>query len=197
MPQRGALKLLVFLLAAALSANQLLAQTVTGTITGTVTDPSDHVIAGAKVTLTNDRTGETRVVSTNDTGSFSITAIKPGSYSIKVEQGGFKAFRRTGIVLSANERQSAGDFQLSVGSLSETVNVEAQGVAVQTASAEHSSVISGSQVEQLQMRGRDPVSLLKLLPGVASFTDTEALGRITVPAPRPSAASGTIPIIWP
>ncbi|MBZ5586620.1 MAG: carboxypeptidase regulatory-like domain-containing protein [Acidobacteriia bacterium] len=165
-----------FLLAAALSAGQLLAQTVTGTITGTVTDPSDQVIAGAKVTLTNDRTGEIRVVSTNDTGMFSIGALEPGPYSIKVEQGGFKTSRRTGIVLSANERLSAGDFQLSIGSLSETVTVEAQAVVVQTASAEHSSVISGSQVDQLQMRGRDPVSLLKILPGVASFSDSEALG---------------------
>ena len=119
------------------------AQTVTGTITGTVVDQSSQVIAGAKVTLTNDRTSDARDTTTNESGNFLFPAVSPGIYSVKVEQNGFRSLQRQGFVLSANDRLSLGDLQLTVGQIGETVTVTAEGSLVQTASSEHSAQGSG------------------------------------------------------
>ena len=101
--------------------------TVTGTITGTVTDPSGQIVQGARVTLTGDRTHDTRVATTTNLGAFSFVAVTPDTYSIKVENAGFKAYERTGIAVSANERVALGEIQLQIGAVTETVSVEAQG----------------------------------------------------------------------
>src|SRR5207244_1044109 len=115
--------------------------TITGSIAGTVTDPSGQVVAGAKVTLTSDSTGDIRSATTNEVGAFNLVAVQPATYSIKVEHAGFKAFQRTGVVVSANERVAAGDIQLQIGAVTETVSVEAKSAMVQTDSAEHSAAI--------------------------------------------------------
>src|SRR2546430_7535152 len=83
--------------------------TITGSISGTVTDPSGQVVAGAKVTLTSDSTGDIRNATTNEVGAFNLVAVQPATYSIKVEHAGFKSFQRTGVAVSANERVAAGD----------------------------------------------------------------------------------------
>jgi outer membrane receptor protein involved in Fe transport len=152
------------------------AQTVSGTITGTVLDPSGQVIAGAKVTLTNDLTGDTRRTATNEVGTFAFTAIPPAVYSVKIEQDGFKTFERKGMVLSANERLSTGDIRLSIGMVSETIRVTAQGAAVQTTSSEHSSLLTSNQIEMIQVKGRDWTGLLKLSPGVTYVSDSDTVG---------------------
>jgi hypothetical protein len=78
--------------------------TITGTITGTVEDPSGHAIAGAKVTVISDRTHESRSTVSNESGAFSLVAVQPDSYSLRIEQAGFKAHERRGVVVAANER---------------------------------------------------------------------------------------------
>jgi hypothetical protein len=164
------------LLVTLLFGGHAIAQTVTGTISGTVTDPSGLVIAGANVTLTNDRTGESRTAITNELGTFTFTAVQPSTYSLKVELTGFKTSQRTGMVLSATERLSVGQIQLALGAPSETVTVEASGAAVQTSSAEQSALISSAQIDTMLARGRDVTSLLKILPGVHYAADQEAMG---------------------
>ncbi len=164
------------LVLALLLAGQALAQTITGTITGTVTDPSGQVIAGATLTLTNERTGETRSTATTETGAFTFPAIPPSAYSIKVEATGFKTFQRTGTVLSANERLSLGEIQLTLGALTETISVTAEGAAVQTASAEQSAMLTPDQMSTMLTRGRDVIALLRILPGVRYGTDPVSLG---------------------
>ncbi len=152
------------------------AQTVTGTITGTIVDPSTQVIAGAKVTLTNDRTGDARNTTTNESGNFLFPAVSPGTYSVKIEQTGFRSLQRQGFVLSANDRLSLGDLQLTVGQIGETVTVTAEGSLVQTASSEHSAQITSKQLELISQRGRDVTSLLKILPGVSFGGESESAG---------------------
>ena len=161
---------------AALLGGQALAQTVTGTIIGTVTDPSGRVIIGASVTVTNERTGDVRTTTTNESGAFTITALQPGGYTLKVEAPGFSTLQRTGLVLSANERLSVGDLRLSIGAVTETISVVSEGAVVKTASAEHSAIISSDQMATMLARGRDVVSLLRLLPGVVYGTDPEHAG---------------------
>jgi hypothetical protein len=158
------------------SAHVFAQMTVTGGITGVATDPSGQVVAGAKVTLTSEKTGETRSATTNETGLFNFVAIQPDQYSVKIEQGGFKAAQRTGIVLSANEHLALGSIQLQIGSVSETISVVAEGIMVQTDSSEHSAVLTSNQLDTLTARGRDVVSLLRTIPGVQYQADQDSVG---------------------
>src|SRR5437870_1455716 len=82
--------LLISLLCVLLTSGLATAQTVTGTISGTVVDASDHAIAGATVTLVNEKTGDTRTVTTNESGGFTVPALQPGIYTARVEQKGFR-----------------------------------------------------------------------------------------------------------
>ncbi len=164
----------LILMAAAVSA--LYAQTISGSIVGTVLDSSGHSIANASVKLISERTGEERTVPTNDAGDFLFPALQPGAYTIAVEQPGFRPYRKTGNQLSAAERLSVGTLALQVGSVNESITVAAQGVSVQTSSSENSALISSKQLEQISIRGRDVVSMLRILPGVSQTVDTEFLG---------------------
>src|SRR5712664_3258044 len=119
---RGLLAALV--LALAFGGPAFAQMTVTGSIVGNVTDPSGQVVVGAKVTLSSPKTGESRNALTNETGTFNFIAVQPDSYSLKVEHGGFKTFQRNGVVVSANEHVAAGDIQLQIGAVSDTVTVE-------------------------------------------------------------------------
>ena len=159
-----------------LSSGPALAQTVTGTVSGTVTDPSGLVVAGASVTLSDERTRESQTAITDQSGSFTFAAVRPSTYALKVELTGFKTFQRTGMVLSATERLSLDQIQLSIGAPSETVTVESTGAAVQTTSAEQSALISARQMETMLARGRDVMGLLRMIPGVQYTEGSDVAG---------------------
>jgi hypothetical protein len=152
---------------AALCGVPATAQTVSGTISGRVVDPSGAVIAGAKITVSNEATGEARDLKTQETGDFSFVSLRPGTYTVAVEQQGFRKFERKGNVLSANDRLSVGSIEMTFGAVTEQVTVTAEGAAVQTASADRSALLSTRQIEMTVSRGRDVMSQLRLLPGVA------------------------------
>ncbi|HEY3938597.1 MAG TPA: hypothetical protein VGL97_14270 [Bryobacteraceae bacterium] len=84
------------------------------------------------------------------------------------KHGGFKTYQQTGIVLTANGRFELGNVPLQLGSVTETISVEAQTAALQTDSSEQSAELSNRQLENLTARGRDVVSLLRTIPGVSS-----------------------------
>jgi hypothetical protein len=151
-------------------------QSVSGSISGAVVDQTRQVLQGATVTLVNELTGDRRVSVTNETGAFVFSAVQPGTYTVRVELSGFSPFERIHTVLPANEQLSIGTVQLNVGGLTETVTLTAQGTIVQTASSERSALITSNQLEMVADRGRDVVSLLRVLPGVAYTTPSEAPG---------------------
>src|SRR5262249_51920729 len=136
----GTLKSTAIPVLVALLAAQLSAQSITGTINGFLVDPSGAVIPGAEVTLTNERTSESRSVATNDTGEFVFAALQPGNYAVNVEKTGFRSFRRSGIVLTAGERVGLGRIQLEVGEISDTVNVSFESETIATESADTAGV---------------------------------------------------------
>src|SRR5215510_8634097 len=105
-------------------------QTVTGTISGAVTDAAGQVIQNATVTLVSERTGDKRTTTTNDTGGFVFPAVLPGSYTITVDQRGFRRFERKENVLTANAHLSVGRIELVVGEVTETVTTTASGTPV-------------------------------------------------------------------
>jgi hypothetical protein len=150
--------------------------TTTGTIIGTVMDPSDRAVPGASVTIVNEGTKDVRSLTSGEGGEFNFTAVVPGSYSVKAERSGFKTLERTGVVVSANERVSLGGLQLQLGSVGETVTVAADAVHVETNSAELSADITTQQLGSLTARGREVVSLLRTIPGVAYQADQDSAG---------------------
>ena len=117
----------IALVAAVLAAGSVAAQTVTGSISGTVVDPQKSIVPGATVTIVNEATSDSRAAVTDDQGHFQVTNLQPGSYTARVELTSFRTFERKNIVLSAGERLSIGTIGLEVGSLGETVTVEARG----------------------------------------------------------------------
>ncbi|MGI8988349.1 MAG: carboxypeptidase regulatory-like domain-containing protein [Bryobacteraceae bacterium] len=153
------------------------AQTTTGSIAGAVTDPSGLAVAGAEASVTSKATGVSRTAKTNANGDFEFNVLDPGVYTVTVTASGFRREERTGINLTANERHSLGTISLQVGSVNESVTVQAQGTAVEIASAEHSGVLTSSQVDNLLIKGRNVITLLQLLPGVVDTNAPDAPDR--------------------
>ncbi|NOT63863.1 MAG: TonB-dependent receptor plug domain-containing protein, partial [Acidobacteria bacterium] len=152
------------------------AQTVSGTITGTVLDASGSSIAGAKVTLVNERNSDERTGTSNSNGYFQFVAVPPGLYTIKIEAQGFRTLERRNNTLTASEQLSVGNLALTVGQVTESVTTVAEGAVVETESAANSALITANQIEQISTKGRDVVDLLRLVPGVAYGDDIDGLG---------------------
>jgi hypothetical protein len=164
------------LAAAALWPVESAAQTVTGSITGTVHDPQGGVVPGATATVVNEATSDARVAVTDDRGDFSVTSLAAGRYTVRVELASFRTYERKGVVVSSSERVSVGTIQLEVGGLGETVTVEATGTHVNTSETQHGGVITRTQIEQIQVLGRDVTSLMRLLPGVRYTAPVDSMG---------------------
>jgi hypothetical protein len=152
------------------------AQSVSGSVAGTVVDQTRQLVPGATVTLVNEQTGDSRVTTSNETGAFGFSAVQPGTYTVRVELAGFATYELKNTVVPANEQVPVGALQLNVGTLTETVTATSTGSFVQTLSSERSALITSTQIEQIADRGRDVVSLLRVLPGVAYQTPTDSPG---------------------
>lgn len=146
------------------------AQIITGEISGTVTDSSGAVVPGASVTVTSEGTGATRTVESGSSGEFVLTGLPPSQYSVRVEKAGFQVSERKSIALTANQRAALGSIQLTVGQVTQTVEVVAQGELVNTESADSVGLLSNIQVDNLAVKGRDVMQLLRVLPGVSTLT---------------------------
>jgi hypothetical protein len=136
-------------------------------IVGTVIDPSGLVVPGVKITIANLETGLTHTLATNEVGQYVVPDLHIGHYIVKVEASGFKTTEQKDVVLNVGDRTRL-DFQLQLGSATDTATVEADAVRVQTDSGEISSVITGRQIAQLATNGRDIYSLAGLMPGASS-----------------------------
>ena len=108
--------------------------------------------------------------------TFQVTNLPPGRYTVRVELASFRTFERKGVVLSSSERVSIGTIALEVGGLGETVTVEATGSHVNTTETQHGGVITRTQIEQIQVLGRDVTSLMRLLPGVRYTAPVDSMG---------------------
>src|SRR5499427_4456940 len=139
-----------------------------GTIVGTVTDPSGAAIPNVTVTVTQVETGRTSTFTTNDAGQYAAPGLPIGHYDLKATSTGFKVEATTGIVLNVSDRIRV-DFQMKLGTASETVSVEANAVAVQADSGEQSSLVTGQQITQLATNGRAIYQYIQLSTGASSL----------------------------
>jgi hypothetical protein len=160
----------ILLLSLLVVAAPALAQRVASTIRGAVSDTSGAVIVGAKVTVKNEATGLTRTSETNASGVYAFADLPVGTYSIDVEYPGFKASATKGILLNVADVREI-DIKLETGAITESVSVEVPAVSVKTVGGDVSSIITGAQVRELPLNGRNFLQLALLMPGVTS-TDT-------------------------
>ena len=138
---------------------------VLGTISGTVSDKSGAVIPDANITATNKGTNQTQSTTTNDTGYFILTNLPAGTYDVAAEKTGFQRCVRTGVILDPAGRVDV-TCSMDVGQVTQTVEVTAQGLVVQTEEAKVSRVINTTQIQEIPLNGGNFASLLGIQPGV-------------------------------
>ena len=147
------------------------AQTTAGSITGSVVDPQQAGVPGAKVTIRNTATNAAYTADTDRSGRFAFPVLLPAVYALEVERSGFKKFEQSNVVLNANSALNVGTLQLQVGQLSQSVEVVAQGAQLETETAQRSEDIVGTQLQNIEVNGRSPLFMLRLIPGVYSPND--------------------------
>jgi hypothetical protein len=162
--------LILFISSAALAQD-------TATIVGTVTDPSGAVIPGVKVTVSNPEKGLTRELVSNPSGEFISAKIPIGNYMITAEAAGFQKLVRSGITVSVGQTLRV-DLQLAVGLVTQEVTVTGNVTRVETETAAVSDVVTGSQIANLELNGRNFVALALMVPGAAPLQgwDSSAIG---------------------
>src|SRR5438445_1353954 len=166
---KNACRVAVFVLFMSLGVSGILfAQSDLGKISGFIKDPSGATIANAKVTVRNN-TGIERQTTTNDSGYYVVTNVPPGLYTMTAEAPGFQKYETRD-----NKLDPAADLvidaMLTVGSYSQTVEVSASAVQLQTESAALDTLITLGQIDSLELNGRNPIGLAALVPGARSGT---------------------------
>lgn len=142
----------------------------TGYIGGTVTDKSGAAVAGANVTITDAGGNQTHSTTSNGDGAYVVAGLPGGTYNLRVTALGFQKFTATKVVLDVAQRLRV-DVALTVGAITEEVTVTGESVAqVETQSSEIGATISGKQVAELELNGRNFTQLVTLAPGVVSQT---------------------------
>lgn len=158
-------------------------------LSGRVTDPTGNVVPGAEITLTRQGTQTVQERATNETGYFFFPSVQPGTYEVRVAKGGFKTIQRSGVIIATADRARL-DFQLELGSVSETLTVVGDASLLQLGSAEVSAVVTAREYDRLPQiqynRMRSPANFLYLSPGV--------MGQITTTGRDNVSASNSIQI---
>ena len=140
----------------------------TASLTGTVTDVTGAVIQDAQVIVKNPTKGVHRDTHTNAAGEYLVDGLPPGSYEFLIQAAGFKVYQVNEIVLRVGQKARA-NVVLQIGAATEQTTVSGQQIAqVETQSSELAGTLTGHQITQLQLNGRDFTQLVALIPGVSN-----------------------------
>jgi len=148
----------------ALAAIPSFAQVDIGSISGTVVDATDAVVPGVKITVRNEGNLTTQETTTNGSGYYIFPSLMVGDYTVMGEMKGFRRFVQTGIHLNAADHLSV-PVRLSLGEVNQSVEVSGAAPALALEPSTGGTVTS-SQIQQLEVNGRNPVYLAGLEPGV-------------------------------
>ncbi len=149
----------------------------TGALAGSVSDSSGAVVVGAEVTSINEASGETKTVTTQDTGRYTIPLLPPGTYRVQAKKNGFKVSEESGIQINVAETTRL-DIEMIVGELTQNVTVEAAPTMVQTDSSTLGRVVDEQAMEGLPLVTRNYTQIIGLSPGVeAPVNNATDLGR--------------------
>jgi hypothetical protein len=175
MSRRFGLQAVLLLLSIGLLVGVHAQSSTAGNITGTVRDPQGAAVPKAEITLTEEKTGATRTVSTNEDGFYNVPSLIPGIYTITTSPAGFKKTIIPNVELHVSENKTV-NIELQVGQVTETVTITSDTQTVETRSGEVSSLISEKQVTELPLNGRNYAQLALMVPGVSPVTQAGAGG---------------------
>src|ERR1700691_5907382 len=139
-------------------------------IRGTVVDPTGAVVPDAKLTATNLATGLSYSATSSSDGLFAFLQLPIGDYSVRVERTGFKTFTEEHIHLDLDQIFNL-RAAMEVGAVSDTVTVEANSAQVETTSMQLGTTVTGTQIVELPLNGRNWTQLMQLQPGVQAGSD--------------------------
>ncbi len=163
------------------------AQSINASLTGRVTDPSKALVADAKIAAIRIDSNVRYDTTTNGSGQYFLTNLPPSNYRLEVEKSGFFKLIKPGITLHVQDALQI-DFEMKVGSTSDSITVEAGAPLLNTSDATVSALIDNRFVENMPLNGRSFSSLLDLTPGVvltpSNFYDQ---GQFSVNGQRPDA----------
>jgi carboxypeptidase family protein len=154
----------------------------TGSLTGTITDNTGAVLAGVEIKVTSTGGGVTQTTGTNSDGNYLVAGLPGGTYDLTASAKGFTAFKASSIALRVGQKLRV-DATLAVGSTSTTVEVQGETVGqVETQTSELGATVTGKQISQLQLNGRNYTQLVALAPGATnqSGSDEPGTGASTV-----------------
>jgi hypothetical protein len=151
------------------------AQVSGATLSGVVTDEQTGPVASATISIKNTGTSVAREVSTNSDGIYSAPNLLPGNYELTVTATGFQTLTQKGVTLTVGGQQAL-NITLKVGSLSQTVEVNAAIPNIQTTTSTVSSTVDSTTMRELPLNGRDWTSLATLEPGVSSIPNQVGTG---------------------
>ncbi len=147
----------------------IFAQT-SGAITGTIVDNTGAVVTGAEISVSNPSNGFRRKASSNSDGNYLVAGLGAATYDVTITAAGFKKFEARRVILRVGERIRV-DTTLVIGKVTSEIVVEGNSVGkVETESSELAGTITGDQISQLELNGRDFTTLIKLIPGVSDQT---------------------------
>ena len=146
---------------------EALAQRTTASLRGVVKDPSGALVQGAEVSVTNEETGLARSAKTNAAGTYTFGDLPVGRYVLLVEKAGFKSYVASGLTLNVAD-SAAVDVGLEVGEISDQVTVDASSIQVESVGGEVANLVTGEEVRDMPLNGRNFVQLTQLMPGVSS-----------------------------
>src|SRR5687768_14355548 len=177
MQRRTGITAAALLVACMLASPAAFAQITTGNITGTVRDQQGGVIPSATVVLISEARGtKSAPTMTTATGDFVFPNVTADVYTVEVSLDGFKTVRRTGIRVSGGDRVGVPTVVLETGGITETVNVTAETVMVQSQSAERSFVVETAQIENLPITRGNFINVVAFTPGVITGNTTGGFG---------------------
>jgi hypothetical protein len=160
------------------STTPVSADNLYASIRGTVADPTGAVVPDAKLTATNQGTGLSYSATSNKDGLFAFLQLPIGDYTVKVEKAGFKAFTEANIHLDLDQVFNL-KATMEVGTVSDTITVDAGAVQVETTSIQLGATISSDQIVNLPLNGRNWTQLMQLQPGVEASSDRFGTGAFS------------------
>jgi hypothetical protein len=140
-----------------------------GEVTGQVTDSSGAVIAGAAVTVTSTTTNASRTALSNAAGVYVFPSLPPGIYNLKVEKPGFKTTASSNVEVQVQQTVRL-DLSLTVGQVSESIEVSASATQLQAENATVGTVIDNKRIVELPLNGRNYLQLVSLSPNVTTIS---------------------------
>src|SRR6267154_4687057 len=150
-------------------------------VTGLVTDPNGRSVPGVTILITNLATNVPSRTVTNDQGIYRVPFLQPGIYRITIDKDGFKSVVKSGIELHVQDVASI-NFELQIGSVNETVTVEAGGLVINTTDASVGTVVDRKFVENIPLNGRSFQDLISLTPGVVTQSPQTSGGTFATQA---------------